>query len=68
GKPCIFGDRLYVSNRPQGRVSVVDISDLEAPKLVDSLELEGNPGRIIVHGDIALIPAGYQGLLVRETR
>jgi len=66
GKPCVFTDRLYVSNRPQGRVSVVDISDLTAPKLVDSLELEGNPGRIIVHADMALIPAGYQGLLVRE--
>jgi hypothetical protein len=68
GKPCIFGDRLYVSNRSEGVVSVLDISDLKAPKLVDSLELEGNPGRIVVYADMALIPAGVQGLLVRERR
>ncbi|MBM4087475.1 MAG: hypothetical protein FJ272_21995, partial [Planctomycetes bacterium] len=67
GKPCRFGNRLYIANRFTGRVTVLDIADIKKPKLLDSFELEGNPGRIVVHKGAVIIPAGYQGLLVAVT-
>ena len=66
GKPSVFGTTLYVSNRYWGRVSRVDISSLEAPKLLDAVDLDGNPGVVLEHNGKMIIPAGYQGLLVER--
>jgi len=68
GKPSIYGDRLYVANRIWGKLSVVDISTPEAPKLLRSMELEGNPGIAVEHHGTLVIPAGYQGLLVEAAK
>lgn len=66
GKPALYGDRLYVSDRPSGRVAVVDVSTLQSPKLLRALTTPGNPGRIAEHGGRGafVIPDGYAGLLV----
>lgn len=64
GKPSIYGSRLYVSNRIWGKVSVVDISTLEKPRLLRSFQLDGNPGIAVEHNNTLIIPGGYQGLLV----
>ena len=64
GKPCLFGDRLVISNRFTGRLSVVDVADIERPRLLKTYELEGNPGRVELYRGRIVIPAGYQGLLV----
>ena len=64
GKPSIYGTRLYVCNRILGKVSVVDISNLDEPKLLRSFQLRGNPGIAVEHKDTLVIPAGYQGLLI----
>jgi hypothetical protein len=64
GKPCVFGDRLHLSNRFTGKVTVLDIADIRKPRLLASYELEGNPGRVGMHKGVVVIPAGYQGLLV----
>ena len=64
GKPSIYGSRLYVSNRFWGKVSVVDISRPEKPKLLRSFQLDGNPGIAVEHNNMLIIPGGYQGLLV----
>lgn len=66
GKPSIFGNRLYVSNRFWGRVTRVDISKPEAPRCLDALDLDGNPGRVVERNGKMIIPAGYQGLLVER--
>jgi hypothetical protein len=66
GKPSVFGTTLYVSNRYWGRVSRVDISSLEAPKLLNAVDLDGNPGVVVEHNGKMVIPAGYQGLLVER--
>jgi hypothetical protein len=63
GKPSIYGSTLYVSNRVLGKVSIVDISKIEKPRLLKSFDLEGNPGIVAEHNGVAVIPAGYQGLL-----
>ena len=64
GKPTICGNTLYTADRLYGHVRITDITDIEHPKLTDSMELEGNPGRIVEHNGTSIIPAGYQGLLV----
>jgi hypothetical protein len=64
GKPSIYGNRLYVSDRFWGKVSVVDVSRPESPRLLRSIQLDGNPGIIAEHNGTLVIPAGYQGLLI----
>jgi hypothetical protein len=64
GKPTVVGDRLYLSDRYTGIVTAIDISDPGSPQLVAKLQLDEHPGLIAVHEGTAVIPAGYQGLLV----
>lgn len=64
GKPSIYGNRLYVSDRFWGKVSLVDVSRPESPRLLRSIQLDGNPGIIAEHNGTLVIPAGYQGLLI----
>ncbi len=66
GKPSICGRRLYVSNRPTGKVWVVDVSDIERPKLLRSLATPGNPGRVVEHRNAIIVPDGYEGLRVYD--
>jgi len=64
GKPSIFGNTLYVSNRARGTVVVMDIPDITNPKLLAKYQIDGNPGLVVEHNGMMVIPAGYQGLLV----
>lgn len=64
GKPSLSGTTLYVAQRAAGKVSAVDVSEIDKPRLLAHLELAGNPGIVVVHKGVAVIPAGYQGLLV----
>ncbi len=68
GKPSIYGNTLYVADRFWGRVSIVDITNVEKPKLVEELNLDGNPCLVVEHNGAPIIPAGYQGLLVLRKR
>lgn len=64
GKPVIDGDRLYIADRPSGRLTIADISNPQQPKLVKQITLPGNPSRPVVHEDKLIVPDGYHGLLV----
>ncbi|MBI4978410.1 MAG: hypothetical protein HZC28_13100 [Spirochaetes bacterium] len=66
GKPVVSGNDLYISDRTLGKVCRLDISDLEKPRMIETIELEGNPGIVLVHKGKLIIPAGYQGLLVMK--
>lgn len=65
GKPSVFGDTLYLAQRWRGRIVAVDIADPEHPRLRWSLEIEGNPGVVKELSRQAIIPGGYDGVLVR---
>ena len=65
GKPSVYGDTLYSACRWQGTVVAVDISDVLHPRLRWRLELDGNPGPVAEVDGSAVIPAGYQGVVVR---
>ena len=66
GKPTLRDDMLYVADRNAGRVTVIDVTDPARPRLVDQVQLAEHPGPVAVHDGVAVIPAGYQGLLVWE--
>jgi hypothetical protein len=64
GKPSVYENILYVSNRLNGTVTVLDISNLKEPRLQRCFRVDGNPDIIIRYKNRVAIPAGYQGLLV----
>jgi hypothetical protein len=65
GKPTVFGDTLYTSQRWEGVINAVDIQDSRHPRLRWSLTVEGNPGPVMEMAGQAIIPAGYDGVVVR---
>lgn len=68
GKPTIFGSTLFISNAFTATVTALDVSSVERPKLIGKLGLSEPPGYVIDYRGVALIPAGYEGLLVWKYR
>lgn len=63
GKPTVRGNTLVACDRINGVVTVVDISDLRAPKLRRQFTISGNPDLAFIGDGYILIPAGRQGLI-----
>ena len=59
--PC--GDLLVATNRPGGQVSVLDISDPMAPRLLAKISTCASPGKAVFLQERILIPGGRSGLL-----
>lgn len=68
GKPTLFGDTLFIAHPYSGLVRAVDIADFRRPKLLGKLDLSEHPGFVRLLGDVAMVPAGYQGLLAWDYR
>lgn len=66
GKPAVADGWLFLSDRAEGRVFVVDLRNLEQPRLLKTLTTPGNPGRVTMHHDALLIPDGYGGLRIYD--
>jgi len=64
GRPLLLGNTLYASDRRMGDISIVDVSDVTKPTLIERLNLPGNPGRLVLHNDTLVIPNGYEGLWI----
>lgn len=62
GRPTIAGTMLIASDRINGKIHIVDISDLANPNVVKTIEVNGNPDSALVVGDNVFVPMGYQGL------
>ena len=63
GKPVISGTTLITGERINGRIVIVDISDLQNPNVVKTIPVSGNPDIPIVYDDAVVVPMGYQGLI-----
>jgi len=63
GKPTVRGNVLAACNRVDGDVTVLDISDLKAPRLIRKFKVSGNPDLPLIGDGYLMIPAGYQGLI-----
>lgn len=68
GKPSAFGKLLFIANPFLGGVRALDIADPLRPRLLGRLQLTEHPGRVRVIGEVALVPAGYEGLLAWDWR
>jgi hypothetical protein len=55
---------LYVSDCRRGDVSVIDITKIDQPSLVEHFNIPGNPTRLVVHDGALVIPNGYEGLWI----
>ena len=67
GKPTLFNRRLYVAHRATGAVNVLDITNPDSPRLIESFTMSGNPGQIIATSRGFVLPDGYHGLLVFDS-
>lgn len=68
GVPRTDGRNVVISHRAARIVSVWDFSDIDKPVLLRRHKLAGNPDAAALYGGRALIPAGYQGLLMEKSR
>jgi hypothetical protein len=68
GKPAVSGKTLFLSDPYTGMVTALDISSFTAPQLLGQLELAEPPGFVLGIDGTALVPAGYQGLLIWNYR
>ena len=66
GAPRTDGRYVAVSQRAARLVSVWDFSDVDKPVLLRRHALAGNPDAAALYHGKALIPAGYQGLLMEK--
>lgn len=63
GKPCAMDDLLVISDSPNGRVTMIDISNLENPLSLGQIQLDCNPDIAFIRGDTILLPCRRGGLL-----
>lgn len=62
GKPTVHGDHLYLADRVNGAVTIIDLGSTDEPSLIDAYDTPGNPGRIVTTTNGYLIPNSYEGL------
>lgn len=66
GRPSTDGKRLALSRRPDRHVTLLDISDLNEPRLLQEHQLKGHPGACRFWNGRLVIPAAYEGLLIGQ--
>ncbi|MDI9584553.1 MAG: hypothetical protein QM473_10075, partial [Acidobacteriota bacterium] len=62
----VYGQGLFLASRVQSAIAIVDITDLDYPRLLRHLPTGGNPGTLVVRDQSLLIPDGRNGLLVYD--
>ena len=63
GKPTVRGNILATCDRINGDITVVDITDLKAPKLILKFKVNGNPDLPFIGDKHIIIPTGNQGII-----
>lgn len=64
GKPTVCGNYLVLTRHDTGMIYILDITDIENPRLIHSFDTVGNPDIAYYDSDgTVYIPLGNQGLL-----
>ena len=63
GRPVVSGRIMICCDRVKGLIYLLDISDIQKPAALATVEIPGNPDEALVIGDTVFIPAGQMGLL-----
>ena len=66
GIPRTDGKMLALTSRSGKTVSILDFSNAEYPTLKRVYNISGNPATAVFYKGKAIIPAGYQGLLIEK--
>jgi len=66
GKPRVFGNGLYITDRATGYIQIVDITNINSPNLLKTLNIGGNPGGAAVYNGALIVPCGHKGLLIYD--
>lgn len=66
GKCSSNGNLMVVSTSYNGKVIILDISDIDAPIVISRFNVDGNPDIAFVTDNTILIPCRYGGLLKLE--
>ena len=63
GKPAVSGNLLVTGERINGRICIVDITNIGTPRVQKTVPVSGNPDIPYFYGDTVYVPLGYQGLV-----
>lgn len=63
GEPTVYGDILIVSYGVNRQITMIDISDIDNPKLIAQVSVDGNPGIVYVNEKNIFVPLGHGGIL-----
>lgn len=66
GKPKIYKNIMVVSERIEGDVFIIDISDIHKPELIEKYNFAGNPDIACIIENKIYIPLGHQGIGIIE--
>jgi hypothetical protein len=66
GKPTVAGNGLFLTSRVRSEIAVVDIADVENPRLLCQFATKGNPGTVAIHHGAMVVPDGHNGLLIYD--
>ena len=64
GKPVIYGNTMFISHCYGKELTIVDISDLDNPKLISQLKLNASLDVVTATDDLILIPLRNDGLVM----
>jgi hypothetical protein len=66
GKPTVAGHGLFLTSRVGSAIAIVDITDLEKPRLLHRLSTRGNPSTVVIRNGAMIVPDSYNGLLIYD--
>ncbi|MBT3376477.1 MAG: hypothetical protein HN742_41615 [Lentisphaerae bacterium] len=66
GKPTVFGNALILTSRVESALAIVDITDLQHPRLLREMPTAGNPSTVSVRNGALIIPDGNNGLVIYD--
>ena len=66
GKPAVYGNGLFVVARHRSTVGIADISDIEHPRFLRTIETKGSPSDAVVRNGALIVCDGYNGLAIYD--
>lgn len=66
GRPTVDENVLILTSRLNSKVAIVDIANIEKPRLLTEFLTAGNPNTALVKNGALIIPDGHNGLLIYD--
>jgi hypothetical protein len=66
GKPCVIGDRLYITDKMRSVMMELDISDITAPRLLQTYRFAAYIGNVSERDGVLYLAAGREGIAIKK--